>query len=67
VGRKSAFRRFGNDESGSAVIEHGLLACIFALVLVFAVAQGATPLLALRSLGAIFDGGEATVTTEDAQ
>jgi Flp pilus assembly pilin Flp len=40
--RLSAGRLFRN-ESGATSIEHGLLACIFALVIVYAVASGFSP------------------------
>jgi Flp pilus assembly pilin Flp len=35
--------RFFRDESGATSIEHALLACIFALVIVYAVATGLSP------------------------
>jgi Flp pilus assembly pilin Flp len=45
VGRIRAWvARFRANESGASVIEHGLLACIFSLVIVYAVASGLTPL-----------------------
>jgi len=34
--------RYGANEDGASVIEHGLLACIFSLVIVYAVASGWT-------------------------
>jgi Flp pilus assembly pilin Flp len=47
--------RFGRDESGASSIEHGLLACIFALVIVYAVAIGFTP-------GAVYDRISSSIT-----
>jgi Flp pilus assembly pilin Flp len=53
---------FGRDESGASSIEHGLLACIFALVIVYAVAIGFTPGTVYdrisSSITGVFDGGE---------
>ena len=39
----ASIRRFCANEGGASVIEHGLLACVFALVIVYAAARGVTP------------------------
>ena len=36
-------RRFCANEGGASVIQHGLLACVFALVIVYAAARGVSP------------------------
>jgi Flp pilus assembly pilin Flp len=44
VGRdRFSASHFLRDESGASSIEHALLACIFALVIVYAVASGLSP------------------------
>jgi len=46
VGRdRFSIGRFLKDEAGAGVIEYGLLACIVALVVVFAAAKGVSPKL----------------------
>jgi Flp pilus assembly pilin Flp len=46
VGRdRFSISRFFKDEAGAGAIEYGLLACIVALVVVFAAAKGVSPKL----------------------
>jgi Flp pilus assembly pilin Flp len=54
VGRERFFvRRFLRDESGASSIEHALLACIFALVVVYAVASGVSPAAVYEKVAAM--------------
>jgi Flp pilus assembly pilin Flp len=54
---------FFRNESGATSIEHGLLACIFSLVIVYAVASGFTPKAVYgRISDALLEGSPPVVT-----
>ena len=64
-------RRLSSDESGATVVEHAILACVIALVIVSLVGSGLTPRSALRSAVYLADtmltgDGEARATNVDA-
>ena len=61
VGRdRFSICRFLKDEAGAGVIEYGLLACIVALVVVFAAAKGVSPKL-LVTIARTLSGNHETI------
>jgi Flp pilus assembly pilin Flp len=61
---KGGARRLWSDESGATVIEHGILICVIALVIVTLVGSGLSPSMFLRSVSYLADsvlaGGDPT-------
>jgi Flp pilus assembly pilin Flp len=63
-------RRVSSDEGGATIVEHAILVCVIALVIVSLVGSGLTPSTVLRSVAYIADsvvtgGGEASATRAD--
>jgi hypothetical protein len=64
VGRvRGLLTRFGGDHSGASAVEHALLACVVALVVVFAVAKGFSPRNFMVILQAIAESDERDLQT----
>ena len=48
-------RQFCSDENGATIVEHAILACVVALVVVSLIGSGLSPIMAFRSVAYIAD------------
>jgi Flp pilus assembly pilin Flp len=64
---RGLLRRVSSDEGGATIVEHAILVCVIALVIVSLVGSGLTPKRALRSVaflaGVAFSGDDKAETT----